>query len=180
SCSRGWALRKSSSSSAYASFAVTVSWATIGCRASEVCSVHAWLSHQRSWGSPSGSGYHPAGTWPSSSAMRYLPHRVPQKAAFGSLPPDRTTRSSSDMIWAQPRPPIGRHLPPSLGTRRSARRVRQTRGMPSHALPDRLPRPWDPDAFLGVFDAWARERGLALYPAQEEAVLELVLDRHLV
>jgi superfamily II RNA helicase len=52
--------------------------------------------------------------------------------------------------------------------------------MPSDTLPNRLPQPWDPDAFLTVFDAWTRERGLALYPAQEEAVLELVLDRHLV
>ncbi|HLU64024.1 MAG TPA: DUF3516 domain-containing protein [Protaetiibacter sp.] len=52
--------------------------------------------------------------------------------------------------------------------------------MPPHALPTLLPRPWDPDAFLVAFDDWARSRGLALYPAQEEAVLELVLDRHLV
>jgi superfamily II RNA helicase len=52
--------------------------------------------------------------------------------------------------------------------------------MPSDPLPNGLPRPWDPDAFLTAFDAWARARGLALYPAQEEAVLELVLDRHLV
>ncbi len=47
-------------------------------------------------------------------------------------------------------------------------------------LTDALPDPWDPDAFVGVFDAWAREQGLRLYPAQEEAVLELVLGRHLV
>ncbi len=47
-------------------------------------------------------------------------------------------------------------------------------------LVDDLPHPWDPDAFVDVFDAWARGRGLALYPAQEEAVLELVLGRHLV
>ena len=47
-------------------------------------------------------------------------------------------------------------------------------------LIDVLPTPWDPDEFVGAFDAWARERGIRLYPAQEEAVLELVLDRHLV
>ena len=47
-------------------------------------------------------------------------------------------------------------------------------------LTDVLPDPWDPDAFVGAFDAWARESGIALYPAQEEAVLELVLGRHLV
>lgn len=43
-----------------------------------------------------------------------------------------------------------------------------------------LPTPWDPDAFILAFDEWAASRGLRLYPAQEEAVLELVLDRHLV
>jgi superfamily II RNA helicase len=47
-------------------------------------------------------------------------------------------------------------------------------------LIDRLPRPWDPDAFVGAFDDWVRESGIRLYPAQEEAVLELVLGRHLV
>jgi superfamily II RNA helicase len=43
-----------------------------------------------------------------------------------------------------------------------------------------LPAPWDPDAFVQTFDEWARARGLRLYPAQEEAILELALDRHLV
>ncbi|MGE3194460.1 MAG: DEAD/DEAH box helicase [Microbacteriaceae bacterium] len=33
---------------------------------------------------------------------------------------------------------------------------------------------------MGAFDTWARESGIRLYPAQEEAVLELVLGRHLV
>ena len=47
-------------------------------------------------------------------------------------------------------------------------------------LIDVLPSPWDPDAFVGAFDDWARESGIRLYPAQEEAVLELVLGRHLV
>ena len=43
-----------------------------------------------------------------------------------------------------------------------------------------LPSPWDPDAFVAAFEGWATSRGLRLYPAQEEALLELVLDRHLV
>ena len=47
-------------------------------------------------------------------------------------------------------------------------------------LTDRLPSPWDPDAFVGAFDDWVRESGIRLYPAQEEAVLELVLGRHVV
>src|SRR5258708_36101079 len=40
--------------------------------------------------------------------------------------------------------------------------------------------PWDPDAFVGAFDDWVRQGGIRLYPAQEEAVLELVLGKHLV
>jgi superfamily II RNA helicase len=48
------------------------------------------------------------------------------------------------------------------------------------ALVAALPAPWDADVFVQAFDDWARSRGLRLYPAQEEAVLELVLDRHLV
>jgi Superfamily II RNA helicase len=48
------------------------------------------------------------------------------------------------------------------------------------ALVDALPRPWEPDAFVAAFEEWAGSRGLRLYPAQEEALLELVLDRHLV
>ncbi len=52
-------------------------------------------------------------------------------------------------------------------------------------LIDRLPdpsagQPFDPDDFIGIFDEWVREQGIRLYPAQEEAVLELVLGRHLV
>jgi len=47
-------------------------------------------------------------------------------------------------------------------------------------LIDVLPDPWDPDEFVGAFDAWVGDQGIRLYPAQEEAVLELVLDRHLV
>ncbi|CAN5439940.1 DEAD/DEAH box helicase [soil metagenome] len=52
-------------------------------------------------------------------------------------------------------------------------------------LSDRLPapragQPFDPDDFVGTFDTWVRQRGIRLYPAQEEAVLELVLGKHLV
>jgi len=58
--------------------------------------------------------------------------------------------------------------------------VRQTRIVPPVDLVSALPSPWDPDAFLVSFEDWARGRGLPLYPAQEEAVLELALERHLV
>jgi hypothetical protein len=52
--------------------------------------------------------------------------------------------------------------------------------MPVPSLPASLPDPWDPDAFIGAFDDWVRATGIRLYPAQEEAVLEIVLGRHLV
>ena len=46
-----------------------------------------------------------------------------------------------------------------------------------------LPRPGEtlaPDAILDRFVSWAASTGLALYPAQEEAILSLLDDRHLV
>ena len=36
------------------------------------------------------------------------------------------------------------------------------------------------DALLDGFVAWVEARGIELYPAQEEAVLELLDDRHVV
>ena len=56
----------------------------------------------------------------------------------------------------------------------------QTRTVPPVDLVSTLPSPWDPEAFLLAFEEWTRGRGLPLYPAQEEAVLELALERHLV
>jgi hypothetical protein len=59
--------------------------------------------------------------------------------------------------------------------------VGQTRRVLSDRLPDSSSgQPFDPDLFIGTFDAWTREQGIRLYPAQEEAVLELVLAKHLV
>ena len=65
------------------------------------------------------------------------------------------------------------------GTLRGGGRVvlGQTRGM---SAPLELPSEWDADAFMDAFESWVRGRGIRLYPAQEEAVLELVLGRHLV
>jgi len=40
-------------------------------------------------------------------------------------------------------------------------------------LADRLPTEPDPDALLEAFTEWVAERGMSLYPAQEEAILEL-------
>ena len=38
----------------------------------------------------------------------------------------------------------------------------------------------DPDAILDRFSRWAEDRGLELYDAQEEALLELMTNRHVV
>ncbi|GAA4158783.1 DEAD/DEAH box helicase [Gryllotalpicola daejeonensis] len=48
------------------------------------------------------------------------------------------------------------------------------------SLPERLPRPYDPDAMYEAFAGWASDRGLTLYPAQEESALELFFGAHLV
>lgn len=47
-------------------------------------------------------------------------------------------------------------------------------------LLDRAPSPWDPDAAFDAFAAWAAERGLTLYPAQEEALMEIVSGANLI
>jgi superfamily II RNA helicase len=38
----------------------------------------------------------------------------------------------------------------------------------------------DPDSMLDGFLSWARDAGIALYPAQEEAILEIMAGRHVV
>ena len=48
-------------------------------------------------------------------------------------------------------------------------------------LADRLPSPDDPDALVETFAEWAfEEQGLSLYPAQEEALLELVTGANVI
>ncbi|MBS1265488.1 MAG: putative helicase HelY [Acidimicrobiaceae bacterium] len=47
-------------------------------------------------------------------------------------------------------------------------------------LIDRLPQGSDPDEILEGFVAWTTEAGLALYPAQEEAILELLAGSHVI
>ena len=42
------------------------------------------------------------------------------------------------------------------------------------------PDPWDPDAGYLAFETWAESRGLALYPAQAEALIEIVSDNNLI
>ncbi|MDT0165608.1 DUF3516 domain-containing protein [Actinotalea sp. AC32] len=49
------------------------------------------------------------------------------------------------------------------------------------SLTDRIPAdPHDADALYEAFVAWAADRGLELYPAQQEALLELVTGSHVV
>ena len=48
-------------------------------------------------------------------------------------------------------------------------------------LADRVPAdPTDPDALHTAFAGWAADQGLTLYPAQEEALVELVTDSHVI
>ncbi|MCU1369021.1 MAG: hypothetical protein JWO77_215 [Ilumatobacteraceae bacterium] len=48
------------------------------------------------------------------------------------------------------------------------------------ALGDLVPAPPDPDAILDAFASWVDDRGLAMYPHQEEALLEIVAGSHVI
>ncbi|WP_370221008.1 DEAD/DEAH box helicase [Kitasatospora sp. MAP12-22] len=43
-----------------------------------------------------------------------------------------------------------------------------------------MPRPADPDALYTTFAGWAEERGITLYPAQEEALIELFTGANVI
>jgi superfamily II RNA helicase len=47
-------------------------------------------------------------------------------------------------------------------------------------LASRIPSPAEPDAVYEAFEQWAVEQGLTLYPAQEEALLEVVSGSHVI
>lgn len=47
-------------------------------------------------------------------------------------------------------------------------------------LIDQLPPTADPDALYEAFESWAEERGLTLYPHQEEALIEVVSGANVV
>jgi superfamily II RNA helicase len=47
-------------------------------------------------------------------------------------------------------------------------------------LLDRAPKTWDPDVAYTQFEEWAAGRGLPLYPAQAEALIEIVSGNHLI
>ena len=73
---------------------------------------------------------------------------------------------------------------PNMGTRQTRFVLADRLPLPSRTESSRaesaVGQPFDPDAFVGTFDEWVREQGIRLYPAQEEAVLEMVLGKHLV
>lgn len=48
------------------------------------------------------------------------------------------------------------------------------------ALGDLVPVPSDPDAVLDAFTGWVADRGLTMYPHQEEALLEIVAGSHVI
>jgi superfamily II RNA helicase len=48
------------------------------------------------------------------------------------------------------------------------------------ALLDRIPASDDPDAVYSAFVSWALDRGLSLYPAQDEALIEIVSGANLI
>ncbi|MBB5804525.1 superfamily II RNA helicase [Saccharothrix ecbatanensis] len=47
-------------------------------------------------------------------------------------------------------------------------------------LTDRLPATPDPDLLYDAFSEWAQERGLSLYPAQQEALIEIVSGSNVI
>ena len=47
-------------------------------------------------------------------------------------------------------------------------------------LADLLPADPDPDTLFEAFSSWTRERGLELYPAQEEALIEVVSGANVI
>ena len=47
-------------------------------------------------------------------------------------------------------------------------------------LTDRLPATPDPDALFDAFAGWSKRRGLALYPHQEEALIEVVSGANVI
>ncbi len=52
--------------------------------------------------------------------------------------------------------------------------------VPTMSLSDLLPADPDPDTLFETFSAWTAERGLELYPAQEEALIEVVSGANLI
>jgi superfamily II RNA helicase len=56
----------------------------------------------------------------------------------------------------------------------------QTETAQTEGLLDLAPDPWDPDAAYLALEQWAQSRGLSLYPAQAEALIEIVSGSNLI
>lgn len=64
---------------------------------------------------------------------------------------------------------------------RAASSVGQYRRIMSDSrLLDLVPQPWNPDSAYSAFEEWAEGRGLSLYPAQAEALIEIVSGSNVV
>ncbi|HYO18417.1 MAG TPA: DEAD/DEAH box helicase, partial [Dermatophilaceae bacterium] len=48
------------------------------------------------------------------------------------------------------------------------------------SLTDQIPSPPEPDALYDAFEAWVGEQGITLYPAQEEAVIEIMTGSNVI
>ena len=53
-------------------------------------------------------------------------------------------------------------------------------GCVTATLIDQMPSDADPDALYEAFSGWAEERGISLYPAQEEALIEVVSGANVI
>ncbi|WP_374947657.1 DEAD/DEAH box helicase, partial [Agreia sp.] len=53
-------------------------------------------------------------------------------------------------------------------------------GTESASLLSFLPETFDEDTIFGAFETWASSRGITLYPAQEEAVIEIVSGANVI
>ncbi len=60
------------------------------------------------------------------------------------------------------------------------RRVGHDGTIMTSVLLDLAPTPWNADAAYDAFDGWAQRRGLPLYPAQDEALIELVSGANVI
>src|ERR1700742_501423 len=68
-----------------------------------------------------------------------------------------------------------RRQPPGQGTIDNAMTTTLT-----ELLPPRTDSPPDPDAIFSAFAEWAKDRGLSLYPHQEEALIEVVTGSNVI
>src|SRR5918999_36695 len=68
-----------------------------------------------------------------------------------------------------------------ISVRPSGSRIRgEGRQYGGVTLIDHLPKDADPDALFEAFSGWAEQQGIALYPAQEEALIEVVSGANVV